>query len=528
MQVLRSFVAGRWHEATDGFSSLYDPSTEAEIARASSAGIDFGAALDHARQVGGPALRAMSINERGEMLLAASKALQAIRDELIELSVRATGTTRRDAKFDIDGAIFTLSHYGYLGKQIEGGGPYILQGDGAPLGRSARFWGQHLFVPLQGCAVHINAFNFPAWGLAEKAACAWLAGVPVLSKPATSTAIVTERSAVALLDTPGLPEGALQLVCGSTGDLLDRLGPQDVMAFTGSAATALKLRGKANLLEHSTRVNIEADSLNAAVLAPDVEPGGELWGLFIKDVVREITQKTGQKCTAVRRIFVPQDMLDAVQEALAERLGDVVTGNPTDGSVTMGPVATAQQLEDTIAGTAELAAEAEIVVGTGQRVEGVGAESGKGYYFAPTLLRRDDAAGADVLHRREVFGPVSTLLGYDGSAAAAGQLVAAGQGSLVSSLYTDKADFLGTYLAHGGSSSGRLYVGSTKVAGQMPGSGVAMPHMLHGGPGRAGGGQELGGMRGVELYLQRVALMGDRPTMDRLLQPEGSKSTTPA
>ncbi len=514
MKKLRSHVEGRWHESSDGFRPLTDPCSEEIVAEASSAGVDFGAALAYARETGGRTLRGMSFAERGALLKAMSKSLHARRDELIALSLTNTGATRKDAKFDLDGATFTLAHYARLGKQL-GDKQVLVDGESVQLGASARFSGQHALLPLRGCAVHINAFNFPAWGFAEKAACAVLAGVPMISKPATSSAMVTERCIEILVEDEIVPAGVLSLICGSTGDLLDRLGPEDVFSFTGSAATASKLRGKANLLDSSTRVNIEADSLNAAILGPEVETGSESWFCFVRDVAREITQKSGQKCTAVRRILVPADRIDEVEAALIEQLSATVTGNPADSSVTMGPLATADQLEDTIAGVAELAGQARKVFGTGERVDGVGNPAGKGYFFAPVLLRADDALAANLVHDREVFGPVSTLLPYDGSAAAAAERIALGGGSLVNSVYTNDVDWLREYVGLGGCYSGRLYIGSEKVAGQLPGSGLAMPDMLHGGPGRAGGGEELGGLRGLNLYLQRVGLMGDRGLIER-------------
>ena len=283
MRTLKSYVCGRWHEASDGFATLHDPSTEEPIARASSAGIDFGAALAHARDVGGPALRGMTLGERAGLLKAMSKALYERRDELLDLSMTSTGTTRKDAKFDVDGATGTLAYYAALGSSM-GDARYLTDGDGEALGRSARFWGRHVLVPRRGAAVLVNAFNFPAWGLGEKAAAAILAGMPIVVKPATSTAWLAERCVEILVDSGAVPDGVLSSVCGSTGDLLARLGPQDVLSFTGSADTALKLRRQENLLAHSTRVNIEANSLNAAVLAPDVEPGSETWGLFVREV----------------------------------------------------------------------------------------------------------------------------------------------------------------------------------------------------------------------------------------------------
>lgn len=515
MQTLESYVSGRWHAANDGFVPLHDPCTEEEIARASSVGVDFGATLDHARETGGTALRAMSFGERAEALIAVSKALHAHRDELLELSMLDSGVTRKDAKFDVDGATGTLSYYGYLGREW-GDRRTLFDGEGTALGRSARFWGRHAFVPRRGAAVHINAFNFPAWGFAEKAAQAWLAGMPVITKPATSTAWVTERCARIVVESGALPEGALQIICGSTGDLLSHLGPQDVLAFTGSAATGTKLRSLPSLLERSVPVNIEADSLNATVLAPGVGPGSETWSLFLRDVSRELTQKAGQKCTAVRRIFVPRNALPEVREALTEALGAVVTGNPQDASVTMGALATADQLADTTEGCAALGAVAERVHGTGERVDGVGSPAGKGWFFAPTLYQADDFRTATVAHEREVFGPVSTLLGYDGSAEEAMSGVALGGGTLVTAVYGDDEEWIQTALENGGAWTGRMYIGSEKMAEQALGSGLALPQSQHGGPGRAGGGAELGAERGLGLYLQRVALQGYRKTVDGL------------
>jgi 3,4-dehydroadipyl-CoA semialdehyde dehydrogenase len=514
MKTLRSYVQGDWHQADSDHVPLHNPCTEEPIAQAGSRGVDFGAAYEYARDTGGPALREMNFAQRGELLSAMSKALYAKRDELIELSSLNTGVTRKDAKFDLDGATFTLSYYGKLGKSL-GDRHWFAEDEGAQLGRSPRFWGRHLRLPRAGVAVHVNAFNFPAWGLAEKAACAILAGMPVISKPATSSAWVAERCAEILVDADVLPAGTFSLICGSTGDLLDRLGEQDVFAFTGSADTALQLRGKQNLLAASTRVNIEADSLNAAVLAPGLDREGETWNVFVQEVAREIFQKTGQKCTAVRRIFVPDNELDEVQAALCERLSAVVPGDPRDSDVTMGPLATERQLWDAIEGVSKLAGEAEIVHGNGQRIDGRGAQPGKGWFFAPTLLRSSRPAEADVVHRHEVFAPVSTLCGYSGDLGEAAAGVGRAKGTLVTSLYIDRPEDLAAYLTAGGATSGRLYVASNKVAPQLPGSGTTLPAMLHGGPGRAGGGEELGGISGLSLYQQRVAVTGDRALLDR-------------
>jgi len=515
MKTLRSYVAGRWHEAGTGFRTLVDPCSEEPIARASSAGIDFGHALAHATRQGGPALRGLTFAERGEMLARASAALHERRDELIQLSLENTGTTRRDSKFDIDGATATLAYYATLGRELADR-RHLVDGDGVQLGRSPRFWGRHVRVPLQGAAVHINAFNFPLWGLAEKAACAILAGMPVLTKPATSSALVAECAVEILIEASVFPAGSLSLVCGSTGDLLDRLGPQDVVAFTGSVTTAAGLRASPKLISAATRINVEADSLNAAILGPDVATATETWAAFVREVTREIMQKSGQKCTAVRRILVPAHRIDEVEAALADEIDRVVVGNPREESVTMGPLATADQLRDAVDGVRRLREEARLVRGTGDRVDGVGNPAGRGFFFGPTLLRASDADKAGAVHEHEVFGPVATVLAYDGTAEHAARLVARGGGMLVTSLYTDDERFLADYWTAGAATSGRLYVGSEKVAPLLPGSGLVLPAMTHGGPGRAGGGAELGGVRGLDLYLQRVAVSGDRASVERL------------
>ncbi|HSF41714.1 MAG TPA: 3,4-dehydroadipyl-CoA semialdehyde dehydrogenase [Thermoanaerobaculia bacterium] len=516
MKTLKSYVRGNWHEAQGGFATLVNPSTEEEIARASSEGIDFGAVLAYARERGGPALRAMTFAQRSLLLKEMSKVLRDNRDELLDLSARNTGTTKPDGSFDVDGGSGTLAYYFSIGRGL-GERTFLPEGDGVQLAKTEGFYGRHILVPRHGVAVHINAFNFPIWGFAEKAACALLAGMPVITKPATSTSLATERAIELIVAAGFLPEGALQLIVGSTGDLLDRLGPQDVLAFTGSADTAKMLRSRDNLLAANTRVNVEADSLNAAILGPDVADGSATWGLFVKDVLREMTQKTGQKCTAVRRILVPAERMDAVQDALAGRLSEVVVGNPADPSVRMGPVATAQQLKDAESGIAELAQSARIVHGTGKRVNGAGAPEGKGFFLQPTLLRSDDARSAGPVHEREVFGPVATLLPYDGTAAEAAEISALGGGTLVTSAYTDDAAWATDFVTRGGGATGRVYIGSESSANDAPGSGAALPQTLHGGPGRAGGGEELGGLVGVRLYLQRVAVQGSKTVVDGVI-----------
>jgi len=520
METLKSYVCGRWHEADAGFRPLVNPATGEEIARASSRGIDFGEVLEHARSQGGPALRSLTFAERAGLLKAASKVLREHRDELLELSRVNGGTTRPDGAFDVDGATGTLAYYGAIGRGL-GDRPLLVEGDGVQLAKTEGFWGRHGLAPRRGVAVHVNAFNFPAWGLAEKLACSILAGVPAVTKPATATAMVAVRIVELLVAAEAFPEGALQLVCGGTGNLLDRLGAQDVFAFTGSADTAMALRDRQNLRETNTRVNVEADSLNAAVLAP--APSEAAVDLFLKDVVREMTQKTGQKCTAVRRVLVPAADAERIEEALVERLARVVPGDPAADGVTMGPVATAQQLEDCEQGVAELLACTRLVHGEGRRIDGTGAPAGKGFFFPPTLLRADDARGAAAVHQREVFGPVATLLPYDGTAEEAADLVALGGGTLVTSVYGDDMDWLGRFTEGCAPFTGRIYIGSEASAEVAPGSGIALPQTLHGGPGRAGGGEELGGLVGVKAYLQRVALQGARGVVEELLVPNESE-----
>jgi oxepin-CoA hydrolase/3-oxo-5,6-dehydrosuberyl-CoA semialdehyde dehydrogenase len=516
---LASFVSGKWEKGRSKGAELVNPSTEEVIATTSTEGVDFGAALAFARERGGTALRAMTFAQRGEMLRAMSRAIHAKRDELITLAIMNGGNTRGDAKFDIDGAIGTLAAYADLAAEL--GDTHVLaDGDGVQIGRSARLFGQHVWLPREGVAVHINAFNFPAWGLAEKAATALLAGMPVVSKPATSTAMVAFRIAEILVEENILPEGAFSFVCGAPGDLLDRLGGQDVLAFTGSSATAAKLREGKSVTTRATRINVEADSLNAAVLGPDVEPGSDVMNLFVGDVVREMTQKTGQKCTATRRIYVPKEKVAEVIEALRDRLGAVKVGDPSKEEVTMGPLATAQQLRDVREGVQKLESCAKVVFGKTTGVDGIGAPAGKGYFVTPVLLHCESPKAGDAVHEHEVFGPVATVMPYASTAEVVG-LVAEGGGGLVASVYSDDKEFVRAAVTAIAPHHGRVVLGSSKVAGQSLSPGMALPQLVHGGPGRAGGGEELGGRRGMQLYMQRTALQGDRALVEALAGKKG-------
>jgi oxepin-CoA hydrolase/3-oxo-5,6-dehydrosuberyl-CoA semialdehyde dehydrogenase len=514
MITLKSYVGGHWVTGTGTLEVLVNPATEEPLAQAGTGGIDRAAALGHARRVGGPALRELRFAERGALLAAMSDALQKHRDELLDLAVANGGNTRSDAKFDVDGAIFTLSAYAEIGKTL-GDARFLTDGEGMTLGRMPRFHGQHIAVPRHGVAIHINAFNFPAWGMLEKAAVALLAGMPVLTKPATSSALVAHRIVEILLEKSILPEGTLALLVGGVGDLLEHVGPQDVVAFTGSGATGARIRAMAAIIQNSVRVNVEADSLNAAILGPDATPGSETYDFYLKDVARDITQKAGQKCTAIRRVLVPTSVADRVRDDLIERLKAVSVGNPAHEGVRMGPVATRQQLEDVRDGINQLARDGRLVLGTSD-VKAVGAPEGKGFFVAPALVELElGAAGASV-HAREVFGPVATVVPYSGQAADAAEIVGRGNGGLVSSVYSEDTAFTTETVLGLAPYHGRVFLGSAKIAELSPGPGTVLPQLVHGGPGRAGGGEELGGLRGLAFYMQRVALEGSRPVIEKI------------
>ncbi|MCB9778537.1 MAG: 3,4-dehydroadipyl-CoA semialdehyde dehydrogenase [Alphaproteobacteria bacterium] len=513
---LQSYLNDAWHPGDGPTRPLVDPATEEVIAETSTGGLDHAAALAHARTVGGPALRALSFAERGGLLKAMSRALHGHREELLELAQRNNGATRGDAKFDVDGATGTLSYYAWIGKNL-GDARFLVDGEADKLGQGARFVGQHVRLPRPGVAVHINAFNFPAWGTFEKVACSFLAGMPVVTKPATATALLTWRMIQILVDECELPAGSLSFVAGPPGDMLDHLGPQDVLAFTGSADTGAALRGGKAVLHDSVRVNVEADSLNAAVLAADVGVGDDVWNTFVRNVVKDMTQKTGQKCTAVRRILVPAERVDDVTEALVAELAAIRVGNPLTDGVDMGPVTSASQLRDVRAGIRRLADQARIATGGADPIQGKGAPDGKGFYVAPTLLVAGDARAATQVHSHEVFGPSATVLPYDGSAAEAAAIVALGKGSLVSTVYTDDRDWLADAILEMGPWNGRLQAVTGKVADQSTPPGMVLPNCTHGGPGRAGGGEELGGARGLEFYTNRVAVQGDRGLLKKIL-----------
>jgi 3,4-dehydroadipyl-CoA semialdehyde dehydrogenase len=500
MLQLRSYVGGSWRAGTGAPQTLLNPTTEEPLAQASSEGVDLRAALEYARATGGPALRALSFAERGALLKAIADAIQGARDALLDAGIVSGGNTRSDAKFDVDGAIATLLAYAELASSL-GQAKFLVDGEGIQLGRSARFHGQHIAVPRHGVAVHINAFNFPAWGFAEKAAVALLAGMPVLTKPATCSALVAHRIMELIVEKKLLPDGALSFLVGSARDLVPHLGGQDVLAFTGSGETAAHLRASPAVTNHSVRINIEADSLNAAVLGPDVEPRSDMYELFLKDVVRDMTQKAGQKCTAIRRVLIPYAVASSVREDLIELLGTIRVGDPKFEDTRMGPLASREQLADVREGIGRL--------GGRHAFGGAGPIGSKGFFISPLLLEDPGEA----VHEREVFGPVASLLRYKDDPA---ELVTRGNGGLVSSVYSDDQEFIERMVSALAPYHGRLFLGHPKIE-LSPGPGTVLPQLVHGGPGRAGGGEELGGARGLAFYMQRVALEGSRPVIAKLI-----------
>ena len=502
MAVVRSYIAGRWF-APDGGTPVYDAVTGAPVAEVSSAGIDFAAALAYGRQAGGPALRELTFHERAELAKAAGQLLREHRDELYELSYR-TGATLFDSKFDIDGGIGVLLSYASKAKRELPNEKVLVEGPPEQLGKRGQFLGQHLLTPRRGVAVQVNAFNFPVWGPLEKLAPALIAGVPSLIKPASQTGYLTARVVELIIDAQILPEGTLQLVSGSAGNLLDHLDEQDLLSFTGSASTANRLRSHPNVVARSVRFNAEADSLNMSILGPDATPGTPAFDRYIKQLVTEMTVKAGQKCTAIRRALVPADLTITVAEAAAAELAKVVVGSPADKATTMGALASLDQREEVRRSLKALEDAATIVFGDPEHVNVRGADDERGAFLSPILLKAHDKNRPE-LHEVEAFGPVSTLIGYRDTQDVI-ELAALGKGSLVGSVVTEDPDFareviLGTAPWHG-----RLLVLDADAAPESTGHGSPLPMLVHGGPGRAGGGEEMGGMRGVYHHLQRTAI----------------------
>lgn len=503
---LESYVGGAWVAGAKEGVPLLDASTGEPVAFIDSSGIDFKAILAHGREKGGPALRRMSFHERAAMLKALGQALMERKEEFYALST-ATGATRADSWVDIEGGIGTLLSYASKGRRELPNTRVLLDGDVEPLSKDNTFAAQHILSPLQGVAVHINAFNFPCWGMLEKLAPTLLAGVPAIVKPASQTAYLTELMVRRIIETGILPEGALQLVCGSVGDLLDHVEGQDAVTFTGSAATGRRLKTHKAIIENSVRFTMEADSLNAAVLGLDAAPGTEEFDLFVKEVAREMTVKAGQKCTAIRRVIAPRAYSEALIESLGARLGKTAIGNPADEAVRMGPLASLDQREEVRARIRDLSADAEIVAGNPDNPSVQSGDAVAGAFLNPVLLYCDRPGSARAVHDVEAFGPVSTVMPYD-TAEEAVDLARRGKGSLVASVFTNDPAFAEEVVLGLAPFHGRVMIGNRVSAKSSTGHGSPLPGLVHGGPGRAGGGEELGGMRGVKHYMQRTAIQG--------------------
>lgn len=507
--VLNSFVAGRWIGATPDTELAHAVSGEV-VALTPRERPDAAESVAYARRSGLDGLLALDFQQRASILRALAKALADQREALYAISAW-TGATRGDSRIDIDGGLGTLTAYAGIGAAELPSGNLLHEGPAAAIGRSGQFAGTHVLVPRRGVAVHINAFNFPVWGLLEKFAPAFLAGMPCIVKPATTTAYLAEALVRRIDGTGLLPQGALQLVIGSLGDLLDHLGGTDVVTFTGSADTAALLRTHPAMVRRSVSFNAEADSLNAAILGPDVVPGQPEFGLFVDEVVREMTVKAGQKCTAIRRVLVPRDRVDAVASALRERLAAVVVGDPSLEGVQMGALASLAQQRDVGAQLTRLAADCATVFGARDGFAPRAADPARGAFFAPTLLHCPRPHASVAVHDVEAFGPVSTLMPYDDLDDATA-LAARGGGSLVVTLATASPQVAAQAVPRLAATHGRVHVLDARAAPESTGHGSPLPTLKHGGPGRAGGGEELGGLRAVTHYLQRAAVQGS-PTM---------------
>tara|TARA_Y100001968_G_scaffold332324_1_gene390078 strand:- start:1229 stop:3274 length:2046 start_codon:yes stop_codon:yes gene_type:complete len=506
----KNYVLGNWEEA-DGIEVTHHHSiTGDQISTCSSKGLDYYAILDYGRTVGGPALRKMTFQERGRMLKALALHLISIKKKFYGLSA-ATGATKIDSWIDIEGGIGNLFANASLRRQFPDL-PYYVDGSAAPLSKEGTFIGHHIMVPKKGVAVHINAFNFPIWGMLEKIAVNLMAGVPAVVKPSEFTSYLTEFMVKEIIDSKILPEGSLQLVSGLGRGILDHVTNQDVVTFTGSAKTGKLLKALPNIIEESVPFNLEADSLNACVLGQDAKPGTEEFDLFVKEVQREITVKTGQKCTAVRRILVPENLVEDVQKALIGRLRKTTIGDPAIEGVRMGALASKEQVVRVKENVELLMGNQEVVYGNMEDYELMGASKEKGAFFPPILFRNDDPFNKTLVHEVEAFGPVSTILPYKNMEEAI-KLVEMGKGSLVTSIVTADDKIATEFVTEAAHMNGRMLVLNSRCAKESTGHGSPMPLLTHGGPGRAGGGEEMGGKRGIMHYLQRTSIQGHPQTI---------------
>ena len=503
---LENYALDRWVKGDGALAEIPSAVTNDIVATTSSGGLDFKAMSDHALTVGGPALRQMTFTERATMVKALGLAVMDRKEELYALNTH-TGATRRDGWIDIEGGAGTFLSIASKAKRELPNDTIILDGALEQISKGGTFMAQHIYTSMHGVAVHINAFNFPVWGMMEKLAPTLIAGMPAIVKPATATAYLTEAAFRIMIETGLLPKGAVQLVVGSTGDLLDHLGGQDVVSFTGSAATAAKLKAHPAIIRESVRFVAEQDSLNASMLGPDAGKGSPEFDLFIKEVANEMTVKAGQKCTAIRRALVPAAMLDAAQNALAARLAKTTLGDPSLEEVRMGAVVSQSQRADVRDKIETLSQEATVVFGDPQAAEILGDNAQGGAFLSPVLLRCDDPWSAKFVHEVEAFGPVSTLMPYKDFNDAV-DLCNRGGGSLVMSLFTHDAEIAREVVRNAGAYHGRIAVINRDSAKESTGHGSPLPVLIHGGPGRAGGGEEMGGVRGVKHYMQRTAVQG--------------------
>lgn len=515
MTQIQNFINGEWVSGAGSELELHNAITGELIGSASSEGLDYATVMDYARKVGGPALRKMTFQERGRMLKALALHLVTIKEKFYSLSA-ATGATRIDSWVDIEGGIGNLFANASLRRQFPDL-PYYVDGVAAPLSKGGSFIGHHIMVPKQGVAIHINAFNFPIWGMLEKIAVNLMAGVPAVVKPSEFTSYLTELMVREIIKSKILPEGSLQLITGLGRGILDHVTNQDVITFTGSASTGKKLKALPQIIEESVPFNLEADSLNASILGEDAVPGTAEFEIFIKEVQREITGKTGQKCTAVRRIMVPEKLVEDVQIALGKRLAKTVIGDPAVDGVRMGALASKLQVDRVRAKVELLAKSQDIVFGDLDNFEVTGADKNKGAFFSPILFRNDDPFNKTDVHEVEAFGPVSTIMPYKDLNEAI-ELTKMGKGSLVTSIITADDKLAREFVTEAACVNGRILVLNERCAKESTGHGSPMPLLSHGGPGRAGGGEEMGGKRGVLHYLQRTAIQGHPQTITEITQ----------
>jgi len=512
-EMLASYAAGEWYTAPDEGAVVVDAATGDPVARVSTTGIDTRAMVDHARHVGGPALRRLTFQERAAALKELATYLDAHKDAYHELSL-ATGATRRDGTGDIDGGIGTTFVFSSRGRRELPDGYLLTDGDVESIGKGGTFVGQHVYTSLPGVALQINAFNFPVWGMLEKLAPAVLAGVPTIVKPATQTAYLTAAVMHDIIASGALPEGAVQFLCGSAGDLLDHLGGEDVIAFTGSASTAAVLRDSDAVTARSARFNAETDSLNCSILGADAVTGTPEFDLYVKEISREITTKAGQRCTCIRRALIPESMVDDVIAGVRARLDKAVVGNPRNETVTMGALVSLRQRDEVRDAVAALGRATETVYGDALSVDPVDADPDRGAFMAPVVLLA--TGDRPEPHEIEAFGPVTTLIPYS-APAGLGALAARGGGSLVGSIVSYDPAFVRRVVTEIAAHHGRLLVLDRDSAGESTGHGTPMPQLVHGGPGRAGGGEELGGMRAVKHFMLRTALQGSPAVIAALL-----------